>query len=129
MKSHTYKEDKKGFKCETCDFTEQNGWTLQIHHGKCHSKIFECGLCDFQAKNLDSLELHLKTCEIYECEECELVSKSFVGMKNHRSEKNTKCESSTVFHVKMDRDNEETASCTDYQQSELFLKTFAAVKI
>ena len=53
MKTHTYKDKYirkvlKGLKCENCDFTEQDGWTMQIHHGKSHSKSFECGLCDFK---------------------------------------------------------------------------------
>ena len=57
MKTHTYKDNYtgkvlNGFKCETCDFTEQDGWSMQIHHGKCHSKLFECGLCDFEANTL-----------------------------------------------------------------------------
>ena len=93
-----------------------------------NSKLFKCGLCDFEAKNLESLELHLKTCEIYECEECGFVSQSLAGMKKHRSEKNTKCESSTVFHIKMDRVKEEIATCTNYKQSELFLKKFFSKK-
>ena len=111
----------KALSVKLVTFLSKIGWTLQIHHGKCHNKLFECGLCDFLAKNLESLNLHLKTCEIYECEECGFVSQSLIGMKNHRkSQKNTKCESSTVFHIKMDRINEELASCTNYKQSELF---------
>ena len=26
------------FKCETCDFTEKDGWTIDIQYGKCHGK-------------------------------------------------------------------------------------------
>ena len=76
----------KGFKCGSCDYTGQDGWTIQIHHVKCHSESFECGLCDFEAKTLDNLELHLTTCETYECEECEFVSTHISGIEKHFSE-------------------------------------------
>ena len=124
MKTHTYKDNYtgkvfNGFKCETCDFTEQDGWSMQIHHGKCHSKLFECGLCDFETNTLENLELHLKTCETYECEECEFVSKTISGIKIHISE-SKKCASSNICHIKIDRNNEELAKCTEYKPSDLF---------
>ena len=46
------------FKCETCDFTEKDGWTIDIHYGKCHTENFVCGLCDFEAKTLENLDLY-----------------------------------------------------------------------
>ena len=70
---------------------------MQIHHGKCHSELFECGLCDFEAKTLDNLELHLTTCETYECEEYEFVSKHISGIKKHFLE-NIKCAYSRICH-------------------------------
>ena len=40
--------------------------------------------CDFNAKTLESV--HIKTCEIYECENCEFVSKQLSGTKNNMRE-------------------------------------------
>ena len=34
-------------------------------------------------ESLENLELHLKTCEKYECEECEFTSKQISGIKKH----------------------------------------------
>ena len=41
IKTHTSK-------FETCDFKEQDGWTIDIHYGKCHTENFVCGPCDFK---------------------------------------------------------------------------------
>ena len=123
MKAHTYTDnysgkELNGFKCETCAFIAQDGWTMQIHHGKSHGELFECGLCEFEAKSLENLELHLKTCEIYECEECEFTSKHISVIKKHNLE-TKKCSSSNILHVKIDRNNEEMADCTAYKHSDL----------
>ena len=61
-KSHSYTFENNTCKCNECDFTGKNAWTLQSHNGKVHSKNFKCGLCDFLAKDLN---LHLITCVIY----------------------------------------------------------------
>ena len=74
---------------------------------------------DYEAKSLDNLEIHLKTCEIYECEDCEYVSKQLSGIKQHISEIQ-KCSSSNILHIKMDRNNDQLASCTEYKQSDIF---------
>ena len=118
-KSHSYTFEKNTCKCNQCDFTGNNAWTLQIHNGKAHSESIECGLCDFVAKDLDVLNLHLKTCEIYECNQCEHVSKKISSIKNH-VKGNTDCNSSTVHHVKIDRHNDEEADSNEYKQDELF---------
>ena len=52
-------------------------------HWKGSNKSIECGLCYFQTQDLETLNLHLKTCEIYECNECEIVSKEISGIKKH----------------------------------------------
>ena len=85
-----------------CDSTGINAWTMQIHYGKSHSINFECGLCDFKAKNLENLQIHVKTCEIYECENCEFVSKQLSGIKKQMREDNKECGSSSIFHIKTD---------------------------
>ena len=119
MKSHSYIFEDKKCKCNDCDFTGNNAWTVQIHHGKVHNKNIECGLCDFQSKDLDTLNLHLKTCEIYECNECEFVAKQISNIKKH-VKNNIKCKDTMVYHVKIDRDNDEEATVKEYQLCELF---------
>ena len=91
MISHTYTSADKEFKCEKCDFIGKNGWTMQIHHGKCHGRQFECGLCDFQAKNIESLNLHLPTCKTYECVESEFVAKKLSEIKKQITENTAEC--------------------------------------
>ena len=86
----------------------------------CFTENFVCGLCAFEAKTLENLDLHIKTCEIYECAECEYISKQLSGIKEHISESSTKCSLSSIFHLKMDRENEAVANCKEYKQSELY---------
>ena len=121
MISHTYTSignDK--CKCEECDYIGNSDWTMQLHHGKCHSKSIECGLCQFEAKDLERLNLHLKTCETYECEKCEHVTKNITEMKKHVKENYSECGSSTIFHIKIDRNDENEANFKEYKQSEIF---------
>ena len=40
-------------------------------------------MANMQANTLDNLELHLTTCETYECEECEFVTKYIPEIKNY----------------------------------------------
>ena len=65
------------------------------------------------------MQIHIKTCEIYECENCEFVSKQLSGNKKHMREDNKECGSSIIFHIKTDRNNEDVACCTEYKLSEL----------
>ena len=118
IKSHSYKYDDGKMKCNECDFIGQNAWTLQIHIGKEHNQPIDCGLCDFPAKDLETLNLHLKTCEIYECNNCEHVSKSISSIKKHIHNKQ-ECKETTIHHVKIARNNDEEADATEYEQSEL----------
>ena len=118
MKTHTYKDNYtgkvlNGFKCETCDFTEQDGWSMQILHGKCHSKLFECGLCDFEAKTLENLELPPENMwDLW-------MWRMWICIKKHFSE-NKKCDASRICHIKMDGNNAELANCKEYNQSDLY---------
>ena len=91
---------------------------MQIHYGKYHSENFECGLCDFEAKSLEHLETHIKTCEVYECEECEKTSTQLTGMKKHILE-SKKCSLTNILHIKIDRNNDQLANYTAYNQSDL----------
>ena len=92
---------------------------MQIHNGKVHSQNFECGLCDFPAKDLETLNLHLITCEIYECNKCEHVVKKISSIKKHMHISKD-CNSSTIHHVKIDRNDNEEADNKEYEQNELF---------
>ena len=118
--THTYKYENSELKCEECGFTGKNDWSMQIHHGKCHSKNIECGLCEFIAKDNECLEMHLKTCETYECKHCEYVAKTISDMKRHIAAKKNECGSSCIFHVKIDRNNDNAADWKEYKQTELF---------
>ena len=44
-------------------------------------------------------------------------------MKTHIKESNEKCGNTTVFHIKIDRNDEKRANCKEYKQSEIFLNT------
>ena len=120
-KSHSYTFENNACKCNECDFTGKNAWTLQSHNGKVHSKNFKCGLCDFPAKDLETLNLHLITCEIYECNKCEHVAKKISSIKKHMHISKD-CNSSTIHHVKIDRNDNEEADNKEYEQIELFEK-------
>ena len=63
--------------------------------------------------------LHLKTCEIYECNECECVAKQISGIKKH-IKNNNGCRDTSIHHVKIDRDNGEEAAAKEHQQCDLF---------
>ena len=120
MVTHTYiytENDKR--KCEECNFIGNNDWTMLLHHGLSHSAPIECGLCQFEAKDIESLKIHLKTCETYECEKCEHVTKSIKDMKKHIVS-SAECGSSTVFHIKIDRNDENEANWKEYIQDEIF---------
>ena len=118
-KSHSYTIEKEKCKCNTCDFIGNNAWSLQIHNGKIHMENLECGLCDCKTKDFETLNLHLKTCEIYECNKCEFVANQLSGIRKHMRESND-CSLSTFHHIKIDRNNDEEAAFTEYEQSELF---------
>ena len=120
MISHTYKSENFVLKCEECDFVGKNDWTMQIHHGKTHSKNIECGLCEYEASDTENLELHLKTCEIYECKSCEHESKQISKMKKHIAENKENCGTSCIYHIKIDRNNESEADYKEYKQSDIF---------
>ena len=40
-------------------------FSVELHHGKCHSEHFECALCDNKPKSLENLNTHLNNCESY----------------------------------------------------------------
>ena len=62
-----------------------------------------------QTQDLKTLNLHLKTCEIYECNECECVAKQISGIKKHIKNSNS-CRDASIHHVKIDRDNDKEAA-------------------
>ena len=46
----------------------------------------ECGLCETTAKELECLEIQLKTCDTYECVNCEKESKKISDIRRHMTE-------------------------------------------
>ena len=103
-----------------CDFIGKSEWTLQIHNGKYQSEKIECGLCDSKFTTLDGLDVHLKTCEIYECTNCEFVAKQLSEIKKHVKANKSECAESNIFHIKIDRKNKNETSFKEYEQKEIF---------
>ena len=75
---------------------------MEVHIGKCHSENDDCGICSFEAGSLQSLETHLRTCEVYQCDECEERIKSIKEIKEHITNTRER-EAWWVNHLKMDR--------------------------
>ena len=115
--THTYISHNSKLRCIKCGFSGENEWTMQIHNGKHHANQIECGLCEYKAEDLEGLEVHLTTCEIYECVKCEFVAKQLSVMKKHVKDE---CKSSTIFHIKIDRNNALEANYKEYKQCDLF---------
>ena len=69
---------------------------------------------------MENLNLHLKTCETYQCDVCENVTQTITGMKNHIKENHEKCGLSTIFHIKLDRMDDNEATFKEYKQSEIY---------
>ena len=68
-----------------------------------------------------NLDINLKTCETYECDTCDHVTKTIANMKKHIRE-SKECESSTIYHIKIDRKDVNEANSKEYKQSEIFWK-------
>ena len=100
LKTHTYQQIS--LKCQECEFSSNNRYSMHIHHGKKHSQTLHCGLCDFDSKTLENLDIHLFTCEIFKCMGCQLKEKTLSNIKKHIKECHPK--GSEFFnHQKMDR--------------------------
>ena len=119
MINHSYFMQENNLKCEHCEFIGKSDRTMHIHYGKLHCKIIECGLCQFVAKDLENLNLHLKTCETYECDTCDHVTKTITEMKKHIRE-SKQCDSSSIFHIKRNRNNLNEANAKEYKQSKIY---------
>ena len=119
LKNHMCKEAV--FKCEDCNFFGENWSTMDVHHGKNHSKDFECGLCDHKAKTLQRLETHLNTCESYICdaENCSFSGKTLKSMENHIRKVHGN-DNTEVLHAKLDRKDEDHIIETKYLSHDLF---------
>ena len=119
LKNHMCKEAV--FKCEDCNFFGENWSTMDVHHGKNHSKDFECGLCDYKAKTLQRLETHLNTCESYICdaENCSFSGKTLKSMENHIRKVHGN-DNTEVLHAKLDRKDEDHIIETKYLSHDLF---------
>ena len=71
-------------------FIGDNFETMQVHNGKCCVSNIECGLCGMEAETLENLETHLASCEVYECEECEIRHTKLSDIKVHIEEDHSK---------------------------------------
>ena len=96
---------------------------MEVHTGRyhCTSTDYECGLCDFQAKNVGILETHLSTCEIYECDLCYFRVTQISEMKSHMEAKHVHS-NARIWHVKIDRNNDEIMDKSEHWKLELFPK-------
>ena len=80
IKTHSYRLIQ--YQCNMCSFSEYNEVGIEVHVGREHGENFECGMCEFIAEDLESLDLHLLTCEIYKCNKCEIVFKTYKILSN-----------------------------------------------
>ena len=119
MKTHSYRESN--FQCEDCDFCGPNEFTMEVHAGRKHSTVSECGLCDYKAKNVEDLETHISTCEIYECDLCYFRVTKISEMKSHMEAKHEHS-NARIWHVKIDRNNDELMDRSEHWKLELFPK-------
>ena len=110
--THSYTRDNQKEKCNNCDFECKTIDTMEVHVGKCRNENFECGLCEAIFAKVKDLETHLKTCEIYECGKCWIREKNLSDMKNHIKEKHD--ESTSISHLKIDRNSESEVKTTYY---------------
>ena len=114
--THSYKE--ANYKCSDCDFVSEHLVSMEVHVGKYHSESYDCGLCSSEVGSLENLETHLRTCEIYQCDDCEIRMKSISEIKEHVTEIH-KRESLWINHLKMDRNNFSEISDKSYLSSKL----------
>ena len=114
---HTLRETN--YVCEDCDLIGDNEYTVEVHHGKCHSSGFDCGLCDYKAKSLNKSKIHLSTCEIYECDDCYFRVKTLYELKAHMQELHEN-ENTKIIHAKLNRKDEDIICSTEHWRNELF---------
>ena len=90
---------------------------MQVHNGKCCVSNIECGLCGMEAETLENLETHLASCEVYECEECEIRHTKLSDIKVHIEEDHSK--DKNFFHLKMHRILKSKVDCKRYSYSDV----------
>ena len=105
------------YNCEDCDFTSKTIETMEVHTGKCRTDNFECGLCEYTGNTLDNLELHLVSCEVYECEECQLRSRFLKEIKTHVERDHGIV--TNVYHLKMDRNDSTLVDFKHYKSDKI----------
>ena len=105
------------YKCEDCDFTSKTIETMEVHVGKCRADNFECGLCEKTEETLENLEIHLLSCEIYECEECQLRSRFLKDLKTHIEKDHGKI--TNIYHLKMDRNDSKLVDFKHYKSDKI----------
>ena len=119
MKIHSYK--KSEFKCEDCSFVGSNEWTMEIHYGRVHKETLACGLCDLEVNDSEQLEIHLSTCEAYVCDcDCDYRTKQLSELKKHTEKNHSTFPNIYIYHVKLDRKNEEEATYKYHASNDIF---------
>ena len=58
---------------------------------------------------------------------CEEVTKSITEMKKHVKANYSVCGSSTIFHIKLDRNYDNEANFKEHKQSEFFWKIYTGL--
>ena len=91
---------------------------MDVHIGKAHSNDYECGLCDLKLETSEKLEIHLFTCEIFQCDRCELKEKTLKVMKNH-AEIEHEGKTTKIHHRKLDRYNFNQVCSKSYWADEI----------
>ena len=90
---------------------------MEVHIGKCLTDNLECGFCDSKFVSLSNLELHLRTCEVYECNECWKKGIHLHEIKKHVKEDHENCK--FINHLKIDLEDETTVIAKIFNISEL----------
>ena len=70
---------------------------------------------------MEDLDTHISTCEAYECERCYFRVKHISELKSHVEEKHKKW-NVRIWHVKVDRNNEELMDRSEHWKLDLFPK-------
>merc|ERR1712243_120238 len=78
--------EKKGNKCNACDYRTLNNSNLQIHYDSVHRKImkFSCDQCIFQTFKHKTLKDHISAKHErvkYNCDQCDLTVTTMDGLR------------------------------------------------
>ena len=95
--SSIMKEESIQFKCESCDFSNNNKHNMKRHveqvHGKKKSKIyFKCDLCNYNSNDASNYKKHTeihsreKGVKTFLCDKCKRYYSSKVNLAKHKTD-------------------------------------------